>query len=147
MAREGDVDHTILEQLELYKQRFLDAMDDDFNTAEAVGVLFEMTREINRFMSASDVTLHRGTFRAIHDQYMELGGAILGLLQEETVTQKRRGLSGLEESFVTLLIDIRSLLRKEKQWRLSDMIRDRLHELGITIEDSREKTQWRENFS
>ncbi|MBI4531798.1 MAG: cysteine--tRNA ligase [Candidatus Latescibacteria bacterium] len=147
MARQGDVDQTILERFEPYIRQFMDAMDDDFNTAEAVGVLFEMTREINRLVSASDVALYRETFRAIHDQYMELGGTILGLLRDEAVTQKRRGLSGLEESFVALLIDVRSFLRKEKRWELSDMIRDRLRELEITIEDSHEKTRWRENFS
>lgn len=146
LARAGEGDREIFKRFEPYTQRFFEAMNDDFNTAEAIGILFEMTREINRLLATSGTPLDRETFREIRQHYVQLGGTILGLIRDESAVERGCSPSRLEESFIHLLIDVRSLLRKEKRWELSDMIRDRLHELGITLEDGSEKTVWRKIF-
>jgi cysteinyl-tRNA synthetase len=115
------------------KSNFIEAMDNDFNTAGAVAALFELSKIINnaRDGSATDEQLKsaQGIFR-------ELAG-VLGLKLEE-----KQG-SGDADAFINLLIEVRAEVRKQKLWALSDQIRDKLKELGVTIEDSKDGTKWR----
>lgn len=120
------------EQIRQTRAAFETAMDDDFNTSGALAALFELVRAINtaRDAGASDAQLSPA-----QDTLRTLTG-VLGLRLEE----KRGG--GEADAFIDLLVDVRSELRKAKQWALSDLIRDRLAELGVTIEDSKEGTTW-----
>jgi cysteinyl-tRNA synthetase len=115
------------------KQSFVNAMDDDFNTPLALAALFELTKVINsmRDNGANDDELKPGqaTLR-------ELTG-VLGLQLKE-----KQG-SGDADKFINLLVEIRSEVRKQKLWALSDQIRDKLKSLGVTIEDSKDGTSWR----
>jgi cysteinyl-tRNA synthetase len=121
-------------QMELTKKGFIKAMDDDFNTAGALGKVFDLVRAINtaRNEGVSDAQL-----TPAQDIVRELT-AIFGLrLTEKT-------LSGSADKYIDLLIEVRKQVRDEKRWAISDLIRDRLNELGVTIEDSKEgKTTWR----
>ncbi len=118
---------------QLSQANFTEAMDDDFNTAGAIAALFELSKFINtaRDNGATDEQLKsaQGTFR-------ELSG-VLGLKLEE-----KQG-SGDADAFINLLIEVRAEVRKQKLWALSDQIRDKLKELGVTIEDSKDGTKWR----
>ena len=115
------------------KQSFVNAMDDDFNTPLALAALFELTKIINsmRDNGANDDELKPG--QAI---LRELTG-VLGLQLKE-----KQG-SGDADKFIDLLVEIRSEVRKQKLWALSDQIRDKLKSLGVTIEDSKDGTSWR----
>ena len=120
-------------QAESTKQSFIDAMDDDFNTPLAIAALHELVKAINtaRDNNATDAQLQaaQGTLR-------ELTG-VLGLrLQEKTGSSE-------VEAQVNALIAERNEARKQKQWALSDQLRDKLKELGVTIEDSKDGTKWR----
>jgi cysteinyl-tRNA synthetase len=114
-------------------QKFVEAMDNDFNTAGAIAALFEISKGINieRDAGATDDQLKpaQATFR-------ELAG-VLGLKLEE-----KQG-SGDADAFINLLIEVRAEVRKQKLWALSDQIRDKLKELNVTIEDSKDGTTWR----
>ena len=120
-------------QAESTKQSFTNAMDDDFNTPLAIASLHELVKAINtaRDNGATDEQLQpaQGTLR-------ELTG-VFGLRLQE-----KQG-SGDADKFVDLLVEVRSEVRKQKLWALSDQIRDKLKELGVTIEDSKEGTKWR----
>ncbi len=119
-------------QVEATRQGFLDAMDDDFNTPRALGYLFDLVRVINqtRDAGATDEQL-----AAAQDTLRELTG-VLGLRLE-------RAVSGTPaDAFIDLLVEVRSELRRQKMWELSDRIRDRLAELGVAVEDSREGSTW-----
>jgi cysteinyl-tRNA synthetase len=120
-------------QVEATRTEFTSAMDDDFNTAGALGVLFDLVRAVNtaRDAGADDPQLKPG-----QDTLRELTG-ILGL----RLTEKTG--SGDADKFVNLLVEVRSEVRKQKLWPLSDLIRDRLKELGVTIEDGKQGTTWR----
>ncbi len=120
-------------QAESTKTAFLEAMDDDFNTAGALGHLFELVRAINtaRAAGATDEQL-----QPAQDTLRELTG-VLGLRLEE-----KQG-SGDADKFIDLLVEVRSKIRAQKLWSLSDLIRDRLKELGVTIEDNKDGTSWR----
>ena len=120
-------------QLELTQKGFTEAMDDDFNTAGALGKLFDLVRAIN---VARDEGATNEQLKPAQDGLRELAG-VLGLrLVEKT------GSAGAE-AFIDLLVEVRAEVRKQKLWALSDLIRKRLEEEGVTIEDGKEGTNWR----
>ncbi len=115
-----------------FRDRFRAAMDDDLNTPQAIATLFDMAREINRDREAGmAVGEAQETLREM--------ASVLGLSLEE-----RRSSGGAEvDAFVDLLVETRSQLRAERNWKQADAIRDRLEELGVVMEDSSAGTQWR----
>jgi cysteinyl-tRNA synthetase len=114
--------------------RFRAAMDDDFNTPEAIAVLFDLATEVNR---TRDATL-AGQLRAL--------GAVLGLLQRDATEflQSHPGAhAGLADDEIRRLIAARDAARKAKNYPESDRIRRRLSDAGIVLEDSPSGTTWR----
>jgi len=126
MERQGILD------AEPYRRRFVEAMDDDFNAPQAVGVLFDLAKEINRQREAGYSIV------AAQRTLLELAG-VLGLTLEETTGAEELAV----QPFIQLLIDTRAELRRAKQWALADQIRQRLGELGVSLEDSPQGTTWR----
>jgi cysteinyl-tRNA synthetase len=120
-------------QMEATQQGFLESMDDDFNTAGALGHLFELVRSINQ---ARDAGADAAGLTPAQDLLKTLAG-VLGLRLE------REPDAGQAAPFIDLLIEIRRELRREKLWSLSDLVRDRLLELGVILEDSKDGTTWR----
>jgi cysteinyl-tRNA synthetase len=120
-------------QAESSQQAFVDTMDDDFNTAGALAPIYELVKAINtaRDAGATDEQLApaQATLREIT--------GVFGLRLEEKTG------SGDADKFIDLLVEVRSEARAQKLWAFSDMVRDRLKELGVTIEDSKEGTSWR----
>jgi cysteinyl-tRNA synthetase len=116
---------------EPFKRRFIDSMDDDFNTAQAAAVLFDLVREINRAREENcDVADAWNTLVDL--------AKVLGFTLEEPA---RPPLDA--EPLIQLLIEIRDELRKAKQWQLADVIRNRLIELGVALEDTSKGTVWK----
>ncbi len=113
-----------------FRERFIASMDDDLNTAGALARLFDLAREINR---ARDEGRGVGEAQAV---LRELAG-VLGL------TLRERETAAGADAFIDLLVELRGDLRDEKQFALSDKVRDRLLELGITLEDVQGGTRWR----
>ena len=119
--------------VDVFRERFYEAMDDDLNTPQALAALFDMAREINRAVGeGADVSDACALLR-------ELGG-VLGLRLEQPGTA---GGEGDVAPFVELLIETRTALRKEKQFALADNLRDQLAELGVVLEDTPRGTEWR----
>ena len=116
---------------EPFEQKFVEAMDDDFNTAQAIAVLFELTREINRGAEQGiNVTNAQHTL-------LKLAG-ILGLTLKEKAQPTPDA-----EAFIGLLASIRDDLRQNQQWQLADRIRKGLADLGVTLEDTPQGTTWK----
>jgi cysteinyl-tRNA synthetase len=115
------------------RQAFIDAMDDDFNTAGSLGSLFDLVRAINQ---ARDAGLGLENLKKAQAVLVELAG-VLGLSMDRPVTQGAEA-----DPFINLLIEIRRELRVQKLWALSDMVRNRLGELGVVLEDGKEGTTW-----
>ncbi|MBA7566287.1 Cysteine--tRNA ligase [subsurface metagenome] len=113
---------------EPYRQRFIEAMDDDFNTAQALGVLFDLARDINR-VSDKGYSVVRG-----QQVLLELAN-VLGLTLEPP---EKPSLDA--EPFIELLLSTREQLRQASQFQLADEIRAKLGELGITLEDTPQGT-------
>ena len=126
-----------------YKARFISAMDDDFNTPQAIAVLFDLSRETNALMGLeSKYTLE--SLRRIEEFFVTLGGDVLGIVPRHQGSSMA-GDAKLEAELVSLLVDLRAEVRTQKLWSLSDKIRDGLKKLGITIEDKKDGTVWRKS--
>ncbi len=108
-------------------------MDDDFNTPLALAALHELVKAIN---TARDNGASNEQLQPAQTTLRELTGVFgLRLLDKKG--------SGDADKFIDLLVEVRSEVRKQKLWSLSDQIRDQLKSLGVTIEDGKEGTKWR----
>ncbi len=125
---------TLAQAAEQARIGFETAMDDDFNSAGALGHLFELVRAINEARTAG---IDQENLGAAQEVLCKLAG-VFGL----SLTQKDQ-LDVEAAPFIDLLLEIRRELRTAKQWELSDRIRDRLSELGISLEDGKGGTVWR----
>lgn len=123
-----------------WESRFNTAMDDDFNTPEALSVLFDLVREINRLSGAGEADV-----AASHAALLLRLSDILGLLQQDPEQFLQGGSSegGLSDEKIEQLIEARATARANKDWTESDRIRDLFAEEGIVLEDSAEGTIWR----
>ena len=133
-GRDGDLteaDAAFVTGLDKYRQRFIEVMDDDFNTADAVSAIFELVREVNAAVSpAADPT--KALAKACRDIFMELCG-VLGI-----PFKKEDDLAGeIEEK-----IAARQAARKAKNWAEADRIRDELKAQGIILEDTPQGVKW-----
>ena len=119
-------------QMEKTKAGFEKAMDDDFNSAGALGNLFDLVRVINqaRADGASNENL-----KDAQKMLLSLTG-VLGL------TLGVREGAHPADAFIDILIEVRSEIRENKMWALSDTIRDKLAALGVQVEDSKSGSAW-----
>ena len=121
------------QQTETTQQTFIEAMDDDFNSSGGLAALFELVRAVNTARSAG---ASQAQLKPAQDTLRTLTG-VLGLRLEE-----KKAAGGDADAFIALLVEVRSEARKQKNWALGDLIRDRLKELGVMIEDSKDGTSW-----
>jgi len=121
-----------------FMDRFMEAMDDDFNTPQAIAALFDLNKEVNQLLG-SERTLTQGTLAAIHDIYLELGGEILGIIPEDMSQEVD---DELAEGLMEIILDIREHYRETKNWEQADMLRSKLSELGVAIKDRPEGPVW-----
>jgi cysteinyl-tRNA synthetase len=117
-----------------YKERFTEAMDDDFNTPQAVAALFDLAREINRGRDEGlNIVEAQKALREL--------GRVLGLILPKPLIKVVDESVNIDE--VKDLIKEREDMRIKKDWRRADEIRHRLKELGVTLEDTPQGTVWR----
>ncbi|MBI5153902.1 cysteine--tRNA ligase [Candidatus Poribacteria bacterium] len=123
-------------------QRFADAMNDDFNTAQALAVLFDLVTALNTDAAAAERS-PAGPRAALEARVslLCLFRTLLGLTPE--LEAKSGGLDGITGDLLQLLIDLRAEARKAKQFALADMVRARLAALGIALEDKPGGTVWK----
>jgi cysteinyl-tRNA synthetase len=134
-SEEGPAAETLLSARDAAQARFIEAMDDDFNTAGAMAALFELVRAIN---VARDAGVGPATIGQGQASLRELA-AVLGLTLTETRQQVQQA-----APFIELLIELRADLRKAKQYALADQVRNRLADLGILLEDTPQGTKWKQ---
>ena len=120
-----------LESLDAYRQRYIEKMDDDFNTADAISVLFDLIRDIN-----SNVGINSS--KELCEKALELIrelGSPLGILQKTTK-------GNLEEEIEALIAE-RQQARKDRNFALADKIRDELKAKGIELLDTPQGVRWK----
>ena len=110
------------------KQKYIEAMEDDLNTADAISVIFEIVREINKSTSI----LTKQNLQLSKSLLQELTG-VLGIMQKNQEKEI--------DDEIQKLVDERQLARKEKNWKKADEIRDKLKEMGVEIKDTPQGTK------
>ena len=131
-AGEGEANEEFLAALDGYRTRFCTAMDDDLNTADGIGVIFELVRELNTAMDGESPS--PGAAKAGLSLLEELTG-VLGLLYGR---KEEASLDGEVEA----LIAARNEARAAKNWAEADRIRDQLKEMGIALKDTPQGVTW-----
>jgi cysteinyl-tRNA synthetase len=129
------------------KSEFEKAMDDDFNTAKALGVIFEFIKELNRFMDKKPSNKEDLTLLSYAKKIIKELGGVLNLFQRQP-TQWYRDLLKIKkleisEDEINRLIEERVKARKNKDWQKADTIRQQLLSKGIILEDKPYKTVWK----
>jgi len=129
------------------RKRFLEHMDDDFNTGGAVGVLFELLSALNRFADAKQIEAGKASADDMKGfengvVYLKELSKLLGVFENTQANAADAG-GELVNGLMQLLIDLRAEARKAKNFALGDQIRKRLGELGVTLEDRAGGTSWR----
>ena len=141
----SDFHGSVGEQVTALRNRFLEAMDDDFNTAIAVATLFDFVRFINKFIDSEGLEK-----KADHD--FETLNSLMLLMRELTSTlglfltppaEVSTGTDGkLLDSLMQLIIELRSRARQAKDFATADLIRDTLNQAEIQLEDRADGTDW-----
>ncbi len=124
-----------------YQQRFDQALCDDFNTANAIAVMFDLVREINRAKAEGNAEQHALA------SLLRFLGSVIGLLQDDAEEYLKstpgQGGGGLSDTAIDELVEQRLQARAAKDWANADRIRDELSAAGIVIEDGAGATRWR----
>ncbi|HNZ15886.1 MAG TPA: cysteine--tRNA ligase [Anaerolineaceae bacterium] len=115
------------------RQAFRESMDDDFNTSAAMAAIFELTRNLNQARSEGATEAQILPAREAFDELT----SVLGLQLEEQTSS-----GNAADPFIDLLVSLRRDLRAEKNWALSDKLRDELKALGVILEDNKDGTTW-----
>ncbi|NBS25802.1 MAG: cysteine--tRNA ligase [Gammaproteobacteria bacterium] len=121
----------------VYEKSFRAAMEDDFNTPEAIGALFDLAREINR-LKQDDADAAAGLSALLISL-----GSVLGVLQLPADEFLRQGSENIDTVYIKELIARRNTARAEKDWAMADQIRDELQVLNVILEDKDGVTSWR----
>jgi len=135
------------EVINSFKERFLTAMDDDFNTALALGHIFELIRELNRFLDARPSGQKARELLSKAKKLLSEAGSVLNIFNR-TPDEWYRSLMrvkkiGISEEELLKRIAERQEARKAKDWEKADRIRKEVEEMGIILEDKRDGTTWR----
>ena len=144
---EGVPSGAVSEGTDAFFEKFREMMDDDLNTAGALGLIFDKVREINRLMdpdgAVSQETLEQ--LKADRSQLLRAGD-ILGLFREDPARffeQLAAPSTDMNTDEIETLVEKRSQARAAKDWAASDAIRDQLKEMGVILEDGPQGTSWR----
>ncbi|MFA5423120.1 MAG: cysteine--tRNA ligase, partial [Phycisphaerae bacterium] len=138
-AGEGELDKSVVEELEGLKSKFEEAMNNDLNTSIALSVIFELVRLANKLLEEKDVS--NKTLTAVDDVFAMLGGDVLGIVKNDY--QISAGGEEVVDGLVRMLIEQRAAARSAKNFAAADEIRKKLEAIGIVLEDKPGETVWR----
>jgi cysteinyl-tRNA synthetase len=120
-------------------QRFEEAMDEDLNTSQAVAVIFDFVKEVNRIIASSE-NVDVYFYNDVKTFLTKTAENVLGIVDFNKTTA---GDDKLVNDLIELLMTLRTEAKQNKNYQLSDTIRDRLKELGVVLQDGKEGTSYR----
>lgn len=138
LKQEGDsgLAEELLQKSEEFFKNFISAMEDDFNTAKAIGEMHKLAKEINIF-AAGNFEADQKNLAKVMKIYMDMAN-IIGIFEGE-----KQNINSKIEELIEFILNIRALAKKEKNYALADKIRDGLKEIGIMVEDTKTGVKWK----
>ena len=141
------VEKTFEEMVRAFREKFLTAMDDDFNTALAVGHIFELIREVNKYLDGKPSGQKAKELVLKTMELLKEAGSVLNTFRKtpdewQTALMKTKKIP-LTEKDILNRITSREEARQKKDWAAADAIRKELDEKGIILEDKKEGTGWK----
>ena len=132
-----------LESINTMHRNFESAMDEDFNTAGALGAIFKCVGEVNQFLTATEgiSSDERGSVLSRAYKGLVEVCSVLGIYVEEEVASDAH--AALTEQLMSLILEVREDARQRKDWETADKIRDQLEQLNVELQDSRGGTTWK----
>jgi cysteinyl-tRNA synthetase len=134
-------EENLISEVRNARNRFEEAMDDDFNTPLAIAAIFDAVKAINSYADKNaeiEASAKKEVYETIKD-LMNILGINIEIKKEGYATEK----TNIINELINLIIDVRQEMRRRKEWRISDEIRERLQKIGIAVEDSPEGTKWK----
>ena len=122
----------LVDQLDSFRDRFIEVMDDDLNTADAITVVFDLVKFANTKISLKN---SKELIKAVLDELVELEN-VLG------IENRKKSNDTIDESKIEYLIEQRNQAKKNKDYDKADQIRDELKEMGVAIKDTRDGVKW-----
>ena len=140
-AAESDADAgaAFCATLDQHRAALQEALDDNFNAPAALGVLNQLTTDVNTLLNSGQ-PIGKATLTAIDQLYRDYGSTVLGVIPDEF---KQESNFELVDGLVRMLIEMRKEARQAKDFKRSDQIRDQLAALGVVLEDGRGGTTYR----
>ncbi len=136
--------------LDKFKEKFEEAMNDDFNTALAIGHIFELVKEVNKFLDLKPTEESAAPLSELTKEMLGIAGGILNLFRKTPMQWNIALLKikkiPLTENEIKQKIDERQTARYDKDWAKADFIRKELKEIGIVLEDKKDETSWKVKF-
>ena len=124
---------------ESFEKRFSDAMDDDFNSSQATAVIFDFVKEVNKTIAVEE-NLNVNFYIRVKNFLISTADRVLGIMSFEENNLKPS--SSIEDELIKVLIEIRLKAKAEKKFQMADEIRKKLDNLGITLKDTKEGTDF-----
>lgn len=121
-----------------YREEFQAAMDDDFNTPQALSVILDLAKEVNQRLERN-AEVSMGTLSTMDKLFRDLAGDVLGILPDDLEQQVG---NALVEGLVAYLLELREDFREAHAWEQADAIRSKLNELGIVVDQGPHDTTW-----
>jgi cysteinyl-tRNA synthetase len=139
-APEEDNDSGLPDEISEARDQFIQSMDEDFNTREALANLFIFSRKVNAILSGN--TSGKKSLNAVLDFFSEID-EVLGVFGKDINGTPEVSAGGLSDEQIDAMIQQREEAREAKDWKSADTIRDELKKKGIVIEDGKEGVRWR----
>jgi cysteinyl-tRNA synthetase len=128
----------LLKTISDMEEKFIQAMDDDFNTPIALSTLYSLAKETNIYLN-KEINKNKEIIEKVIQFYEQFGNKILGLAFIPNLTNQEQ----VPKIEIEELIKDREIARKNRDWQTADQIRNKLNEMGIVIEDTIEGTRWK----
>ncbi len=148
--------HPLYDRVKELEEAIFEALSDDFNTPEALSHVFSLVSELGKVknrvygegkVSEDELSAYEFASKSLHGIVRKMFGLLEDLYPEcevkRVVERELEPGEVLDTKLVDLLVEVRTLARKEKQFKIADLIRDRLRELGIELEDTPAGTRWK----
>lgn len=138
-APEGEPSEKVQALVGETEKRFGIAMDDDFNSAGALAVLFDLVSEAN--ILARDPSATKGSLAAVDGVFRRLGGDVLGIVKD-AYEEGPSAARSIVDKLIGGMLEMRQQARKARDFKAADAIRDKLEAMGVKLEDTPDGTKW-----